>query len=253
MSALNRILQTQLPAENKRLRSLYPQAPAIQVDVIYTDQGPEFGKVWQDYLTQHKIRAVMFKATEGTKRRMGVVERMMRTLRRYYAVYVHNHPKGSKWHGDVFPQVLIQYNYKTNQRMLRAFFHRNLGHKKHFPREYGKMVFTPAFMMSQPKFEQEWINWKAERTQKVDQQYQTTIKKLQKQPEVRYRKTLDQGGKKVSHFQKAGSGTLSTWTPTYGQHTYVNKGKRTQRESAGKSFVVGEDGLRLLPYDLIIK
>jgi hypothetical protein len=196
----------------------------------------------------------MFKAMEGTKRRMGVVEHMMRTLRRCYAMWVHNHPSTkNQWHGDVFPQLMIQYNYKTNQRMLREFFHRNLGHKKHFPREYGKLVFTPAFMMSQAKFEQEWIHWKAERTQKVDQQYQTTIKKLQKQPEVRYRKTLDKGGKKVSHFQKAGSGNLSTWTPTYGQHTYVNKGKRTQRESAGKSFVVGEDGLRLLPYDLIIK
>jgi hypothetical protein len=49
VGALNRILENQLPAENERLQSLYPQAPAIQVDVIYTDQGPEFGNVWREF------------------------------------------------------------------------------------------------------------------------------------------------------------------------------------------------------------
>jgi hypothetical protein len=84
--------------------------------------------------------------------------------------------------------------------MLRAFFHRNLGHKKHFPREYGKLVFTPAFMMSKPKFEQQWIAWKAQRTQKVDKDYKDTISKLKKKPSVRYRKQLGQGGKKGNFF-----------------------------------------------------
>jgi hypothetical protein len=80
VSALNRILTKQIPQENKRLQGLYPKAPPIEVDVIYTDQGSEFGDVWRDNLVQHKIRPVMFNAMEGTKRRMGVVERMIQTL-----------------------------------------------------------------------------------------------------------------------------------------------------------------------------
>ena len=110
VSALDRVLSKRIPRENKQLRSLFPNAPGIQINTIYTDQGSEFGDLWRQKLAKHKIRPVMFKAAEGTKRRMGVVERMIRTLRRYYAVWVHNHPNSSKWLDEVFPQVLIQYN-----------------------------------------------------------------------------------------------------------------------------------------------
>ena len=106
--------------------------------------------------------------------------------------------------------------------------------------------------MSQPKFEQAWMEWKAERTQKVDNDYKQVIKKLHKKPLVRYRRNLDEGGKKKNYFQKSGSGNLSNWTPSHGQHTYLNASKRTTRPSYGKSFKVGEKGLRLLPYDLLV-
>ena len=102
--------------------------------------------------------------------------------------------------------------------------------------------------MSNPKFETDWIKWKQGRSLKVDKDYADMIRKLREKPTVRYFKNVKDP---TNQFQKSGGGTLSGWFDSKGQHTYVNKGNGEVTQ--GKSFVVGDGKLRLLPYDLIVR
>jgi len=52
------------------------------VDHLYVDEGSEFMGSFREYCDSNNIHVIVFKASTGTKRRLGVVERFNRTLRR---------------------------------------------------------------------------------------------------------------------------------------------------------------------------
>ena len=54
----------------------------FRVERLYVDEGSEFMGVFREYCDANNIHIVVFKASTGTKRRLGIVERFNRTLRR---------------------------------------------------------------------------------------------------------------------------------------------------------------------------
>ena len=109
----------------------------------------------------------------------------------------------------------------------------------------------------------EWMDYKKKQTEKVDSIYAKKIKQLQHKPTVRYWKKLILKKKRAKNdvegeeqFAKSGSGTLTKPVQVLGQHTYYNKSQKEPTKTVGKSFVVGSGenaGLKLLPYDLVVK
>ena len=124
------------------------------------------------------------------------------------------------------------------------------------------LKFTPMMMMLKGK-QTEWMDYKRKQTDKVDSVYAKKITQLQQKPTVRYWKKLilkKKGAKNdvegEEQFAKSGSGTLTKPVQVLRQHTYMNKSQKEPVKTLGKSFVIGSGehaGLKLLPYDLVVK
>ena len=97
----------------------------------------------------------------------------------------------------------------------------------------------------------------------MDYIYASKIKKFQSNTTVRYWKRLilkKKGAgndvKGEEQLAKSGKGTLTKPVQVLRQHTYFNKRVKDAPKTLRKSFVVGGDenaGLKLLPYDVVIK
>ena len=80
---------------------------------LYTDEGGEFKGSFKEFCDSHGIEQHRFKKEEGSKRRLGVVERFNRTIRRY--LEVQRKLRGPLPLEDVLPDVLDLYNGYHNQ------------------------------------------------------------------------------------------------------------------------------------------
>jgi hypothetical protein len=248
MKALKDIFEKDMPHEEEWLRS--PNgggAPRAEffLNVIYTDEGYEFKGEFDRWCRENEIRHVVFKPGEGKKTRLGIVERFNRTLRRYYALWKHNHPGQNHYFPNALPKVLEAYNRQVDHQSIRRFY-KHLAKGEKLP---DGAIFTPALMMKQPAREKQWVQWKKGREKKVDKDWSEDIVKLKGKPKVRFFKNvLD----KKNQFQKSGGGNLSKAVQVLGPNQYAHK-------KMGKSWVLdtepekGSGYLKLMPYDLLIR
>ena len=75
---------------------------------LYTDEGGEFKGDFQKFLDHKKIEKHVFKKSEGSKRRLAVVERFNRTMRRM--LEIQRKLQGDLPLADLIPDVLDLYN-----------------------------------------------------------------------------------------------------------------------------------------------
>jgi hypothetical protein len=100
--------------------------------------------------------------------------------------------------------------------------------------------------MQDPDLERKWIQWKAEKTQQVNDQWGHTIEKLYENPEVRFFKHIQDP--KESNFAKKAEGNLTKYYRVNGPHMYG-----TQQKQSVSWNIPTEDGtLHLMPYDLFL-
>ena len=268
--AMMKILQD-MREEQQYLRFQAPGAnphATFKVKVIYTDDGGEFKGDFQRWCQEKEIRQVRFQPLTGKKTRMGVVERFNRTFRRYYEVYLKTHPETPKKLNVLIPEIMKEYNREKDHKSIRNFWRRNVPSNRRMRASGGtkgnpiSLKFTPMMMMLKGK-QTEWMDYKRKQTDKVDSVYAKKITQLQQKPTVRYWKKLilkKKGAKNdvegEEQFAKSGSGTLTKPVQVLRQHTYMNKSQKEPVKTLGKSFVVGSGehaGLKLLPYDLVVK
>ena len=158
---------------------------------LYTDEGVEFKGVFKQFCDDKGILKYTFKKTEGSKRRLGVVERFNRTMRRY--LEVQRELQGNLPLADLIPDVLDLYNRYYNNRALSDFFRRNLEKmtswykKKEVNKEPEKLRYFPAMMLV-PGMEEEFINYMKDKTTAVDVHYADKIKQLTPGTHVTYYK-----------------------------------------------------------------
>ena len=118
----------------------------FKVKVLYSDDGAEFKGDFKKWYVSENIRQVFFKPLTGKKHRLGVVESLNRTFRRYDEVYLKTHHGTSKNLNVLIPEILTEYNRKKDHKSIRRFWKRNFPKGKPI-----KLVFTPAMMMLKGK------------------------------------------------------------------------------------------------------
>ena len=253
-------LRTEAPSPN-------PHA-TFKVKVLYSDDGSEFKGEFEKWCKSKNIRQVQFKPLTGKKTRLGVVERFNRTFRRYYEVYLKEHPKTSTKLNVLIPEILKEYNREKDHKSIRKFWRRNFPSNKRMRGGYDEktkqpisLVFTPMMMMLRGK-QTDWMEYKKKQTRKVDELYAKKIKQLQQLPTVRYWKKLLEKKKESKSavegkelFAKSGKGTLTQPVQVLKQHSYVNQSQKKPSVTIAKSFMVGankEGALKLLLYDLVL-
>ena len=157
---------------------------------LYTDEGGEFKGSFKKFLDDQGIEKHVFKKEEGSKRRMGVVERFNRTLRRY--VEVQRELQGDLPLADLIPDCLDLYNRYENHRGLSDFFRRELEkgtswYKKNADptKPKDKLRYFPAMMLI-PGMEQDFVDYMRNKTRAVDAHYKDEIQHLRPGTRVRY-------------------------------------------------------------------
>ena len=128
------------------------------------------------------LKKHVFKKEEGSKRRMGVVERFNRTLRRY--VEVQRELQGDLPLADLIPDCLDLYNRYENHRGLSDFFRRELEkgtswYKKNADptKPKDKLRYFPAMMLI-PGMEQDFVDYNRNKTRAVYAHYKDEIQHL---------------------------------------------------------------------------
>ena len=143
----------------------------FRVDRLYVDEGSEFMGSFREYCDSNNIHVIVFKASTGTKRRLGVVERFNRTVRRLIDKQVRLF--GKKNLQEAIPNALDLYNRYLNHRTIQEFMLRQEKFKSKL-----NARFMPA-MMLMPGLENEYITYCKEKTDEVRNYYAERMKQLQ--------------------------------------------------------------------------
>jgi len=225
----------------------------LQFDTLYVDDGSEFKGVFLEHCAKHNIHVVVFKPSEGSKRRMGVVERFNRTLREYlvYKWTKDQAKKDQQWDSkrwrklpinQALPYVLKRYNFEKTHTAIRKFLRwgYNLQGRK---QQLQKGLPATPYMMSMPKREGQMKEYKQQLTEETDAFYKPVIEKMMSHTnKVRYHLKKDL-------FDKAGGSTWSKPVQVSQRHSF----QRGKDKYHGLSFQVEGTNHRILPYDIIIR
>ena len=256
-NALQDILKKDIPREQQYLHQQTRQRLDFPVEVIYTDEGSEFKGDFEKFCQKQGIRHVTFTPSTGTKRRLGIVERFIRTLRRYMETYKKEkltaQQQDNFWFPTYVQQVVDRYNRHKNHSSIRQFVRKGLGGRFRIPKQ---ITLSPAFMMRKGR-EDIWMKYKMGYTAAVDKYYKKTIDHLKKGAYVRYFNYLQQSKRnpKKDHgaqFSKLGKGTLMEYYKTTQSHQYCIVGRSTRNRTyqtgqQGKSFELRDSLFRVLP------
>jgi hypothetical protein len=216
-----------------------------QFDVrrLYVDEGSEFKGVFSKFCDENNIRITVFKPSDGSKRRLAIVERFNRTLRRLIEKQIAL--KGGKEIKYIIPDALDMYNRYLNHRDIEAFFRRDMDRGERWQSSTGDTTrFFPA-MMVLPGMEEEYITYMTEKTHEVDRHYSNMIQYLVPGVLVRYFKRIK------DPFSKSRGSTMSEPVKIIGrhQHKYASdEGGARQKYSV--SYSVEGTTQRFLPYEL---
>ena len=195
----------------------------------------------------------IFKATEGSKRRLAIVERFNRTPRRLIEKQIKL--QGNKELKYLIPDALDLYNRYLNHREIQKFFRRNhdKGERwKETSDSLGKRQKTRFFpaMMLLPGMEQEYIQYMRDRTRAIEEHYADHMDQLQPGTLVRYFK------RNMDPFAKSRGSTMSEPVRIIQRHTYNYATDKSTRSGAIKqrmqsvSYSVEGTTQRFLPYEL---
>jgi hypothetical protein len=218
----------------------------FKIDRLYVDDGSEFKGYFGQFCEENKIWIHPFRPQEGSKRRLGIVERFNRTLRRLMDKQINM--KGKMTIDKLIPYALDLYNRYLNHRGIADFFRRNVAKGKKVP----VMRFFPA-MMLMPGMESEYVDYMREITKSVDEHYADRLSELKPGTTVRYLKRND------NPFLKNRGGTMSEPVQLVGRHSYdYPTGKSTRsgeirQRMQGPSFNVSGTTQRFLPYELEVQ
>ena len=218
----------------------------LKINRLFVDNWSEFKGFFARFCTEQGIHLHVFKKTEGSKRRLAIVERFNRTIRRL--LEKQKLLSGKRQIKDLLQPALRRYNRYDNNRALEDFFRRDLVKDERWGG--ARRRFFPALMLKEG-VEDQYIASKAQKTQTVDMAYREEVKKLK--PGVKVRYVLR---KEDRVFGKAGKGTLSAPVTLMGRHYYnrttdkaTRRGFRMER-TPGPSFEVQGTTQRFLPYEL---
>jgi hypothetical protein len=219
----------------------------MQVQTLYADKGGEFGGEFAQYCTDHKIHLVVFDPNEGSKRRLGIVERFNRTLRQLMSFQYLTNEK-SKLRKLTIPQLLPQllqiYNFQNKHLGVREFQRYAFG-KEGKKDQMPKNFQATPFWMSWPGNEGHMVTYKQAKREMTEAHYAPIIKRLQSH-KANIRFFLQNTDKP---FIKSGVSNLSHSHPVSGRHVY-QQGGTTQ---SGDAFQLEGTRKRVLPYDVIFR
>ena len=223
----------------------------FKVKTLYVDEGSEFKGAFEDFCDRQKIHLVVFAPSEGTKRRMGIVERFHRTLKAMIQqLWKLEDRRGEECSSvkELLPQVMKNYNFSKSHRSLTHFVRKTENTPKGKWNRVAKGM-TP-FAASFPGLEAPYIAQKEKERKEVEEFYKEDVDKLKRRPRVRFFKANDTSDFKKfeDRFQRQGAGTLTSDTYRIkGRHAY----RKGREDKKGDSFALdGLNGFRVLPYDV---
>jgi hypothetical protein len=215
----------------------------FKINRLYTDEGGEFKGVFHSFLEKptpiptdeedvvvEPISHFVFKKSEGSKRRLSVVERFNRTFRRLLEKQKVINPHLTKL-ADRIPEALDLYNRYLNHRSIEKFL-KQIGGKE-FDGDTEQRYF-PA-MMVYPGVEEKYIEYMRKRFKQVEEFYSGKIEDVLSKKDVKYFKRNWEN----DIFGKAGGSTLQ-------------RGQVSQRNEKGPSFKFGDTKQKYLPYEIVL-
>jgi hypothetical protein len=215
----------------------------FKMDRLYTDEGGEFKGVFHAFLENptpvpidngeiavDPVSHFVFKKSEGSKRRMSIVERFIRTFRRLLEKQKVMNPQLTRL-VDRIPEALDLYNRYLNHRSIETFL-RHLEGNDTF--EDSERRFFPAMMMF-PGIEEKYIEYMRKRFQDVEEFYSGKINEILDKRDVKYFKR----NWETDIFGKAGGSTLKA-------------GNVSQRNDRGPSFKFNDTTQKYLPYEIVL-
>ena len=197
------------------------------------------------YCHNNDIRLVQFKPSEGLKTRMGIVERLNRSIRGYLARYWKfwddiDEPRPSLQ--EALNSVLAKHNRKPSRSITKLGLMSD-----------GKIARSPLDL-SLTNIEPQIMEKKREQTARVDDHYRTTIDKLEAGDRFRYFLNPAIEKKKDAFFKASQQPKLSDHRGTYATERPVIKPGRTRftanKEFRTNTFNVHGTNRRVLPYDV---
>ena len=217
---------------------------------------------FKKYCHSNDIGLVVFRPSDGTKRRLGVVERFNRTLKGYmYLDWERASRQGQRklTVPELLIKVLKEYNWVHKHTGITKFGRWSQGYGKGDAMPRGTK-WTPLTMLLEG-MEEAFQQHQEEKREETEDYYHDTIQRMtlprSQRPKVRYYKKLDSTRYGVfgDKFQNRGGGNMSKAVDIMPRHRYTNHGGKTNHATAqGDSFALsdtmGGRHIRVLPYDV---
>jgi hypothetical protein len=212
-----------------------------EVKTLYCDDGSEFKGEFARFCNNNDIRIVRFKPKEGLKTRLGIVERLNRTIRSYLAKHwLTRHMLGER---TTLQEGLDVVMKKYNSHPMRSI--QRLGIKN------GYEILRSPYDLSVPNLEHNIMRKKRADTAYVDSQYRTEIEKLKRQENFRYFLNPAEDDDRLPFFDRSKRKAseqlkLSDRRGTYATGRHITRAGTFQ----ANSFKVHGTQRRVLPYDV---
>lgn len=215
----------------------------FKIDRLYTDEGGEFKGMFHAFLENptpipidngeiviDPVSHFVFKKGEGSKRRLSIVERFIRTFRRLLEKQKVMNPQLTRLM-DRIPEALDLYNRYLNHRSIEKFLKHIDGEEF---KEDTEQRYFPA-MMTLPGIEEKYIDYMRKRHKQVEQFYSGKIEDILTKKDVKYFKRNWEN----DIFGKAGGSTLKS-------------GRVSQRNEKGPSFKFSDMKQKYMPYEIVL-
>ena len=215
----------------------------LKMDALYINAGNEFRGVFGTFCAEQGIHIVVIDPNEGSKRRIGVVERFNRTLRRYFEFQWAKDKAESFRKLDIphaLPKVLSLYNFEKKHTGIRKFQRWTQGLEGNKEQMQKGLVATP-FFMSTPGKEKQYQEFKEEKRDRMNDLYGAEIERMQ-EPGSKIRYFLR--NKEKNAFYKSGKATVSVPFAVEGKHQYSTSGQ----EKSGDSFRLSGSAMRVTSF-----
>lgn len=211
-----------------------------EVKTLYADDGSEFKGVFKNFCSANGIRLVQFKPKEGLKTRLGIVERLNRTIRSYLAKFWLTFQRLEL--RTTLQQALdVVVNDYNNHPMLSI---QRLGLKN------GMEIVRTPYQLSVPGLEHNIMRKKRADTAYVHSVYRDEIARLKRRENFRYFVNPAEVDHRFPFFDRSKKNSekpkLSDSKGTYATGQHVTRAGTFQ----ANSFKVHGTQRRVLPYDV---
>lgn len=192
LEALKEIINVQLPAFKQKAKQMFDvkdkDLGLLDVKTLQSDDGGEFKKEFAEYCQQQNIHQYRIQPSETGKRAMGVIERMIRTLRQYIDAHkfvadldMDEFEIPVDIYKKVFPDVMEAYNWELPHRYVHDFFkwEKGLAKKLHLKGRKNNEFRFPGYFASDPERYDTLIEkWQSEKTKEIGDYWKPVIKKI---------------------------------------------------------------------------